>query len=86
MTDKIKQIIENYLNNRKLTCVAAGTYTGGKVVLSEKAYIPDVLLTGNLKKELREGDKVKLLRNDGGREYYLLEIIGVPVMLRREEG
>lgn len=85
MIAEIKRIIENYLNNRMLTCIMVGTYKGGKVVLNEKSYVPAVLLTGNMKGKLREGDKVRLLRNDGGKEYYILEIIGVPYTLLERE-
>ena len=34
--------------------------------------------TGNAKSQLVSGDKVRLLRNDRGHEYYILEIIGKP--------
>ncbi len=85
MIEPIKTIIENYLNNRQLTAIVEGTFNGEKVVLNEKAYIPNSLLKGNLKAAMRQGDKVKLLRNDGGSEYYILEIIGVPVRLERED-
>lgn len=83
--EQVKKIVENYLNNRQLTALLEGTYNGSKVVLNEKAYIPNSLLKGNLKTALQKGDKVKLLRNDGGGEYYILEIIGVPMRLEREE-
>ena len=85
MVSEIKQIIENYIRNRQMTAIITGTYKGGKVVLNEKAYVPSSILTGNLKQALKEGDRVKLLRNDGGGEFYILEIIGVPVRLQREE-
>lgn len=85
MIGEIKQIVENYLNNRMPATILAATWTGGKMVLNEKSYVPAALLTGNLKAKLREGDKVKLLRNDGGKEYYILEIIGVvPRLVGRE--
>ena len=85
MVYEIKQIIENYIRNRQMTAIVTGTYKGGKVVLNEKAYVPISILTGNLKQALKEGDRVKLLRNDGGGEFYILEIIGAPVRLQREE-
>lgn len=85
MITQIKQIVENYINTRQMTKIITGTYTSGRIVLNEKAYLPDSLVTGNLKECLREGDKVKLLRNDGGREYYILEIIGVSVRLEERE-
>ena len=85
MVSEIKQIIENYIRNRQMTAIITGTYKGGKVVLNEKSYVPNSILTGNLKSALREGDKVKLLRNDGGGEFYILEIIDAPFRLQREE-
>lgn len=85
MVSEIKQIIENYIRNRQMTAIVTGTYKGGKVVLNEKSYVPNSILTGNLKQALKEGDKVKLLRNDGGGEFFVLEIIGAPVRLQREE-
>lgn len=85
MVSEIKRIVENYINDRQTTRVLIGTYNGGRVVLNEKSYVPDKLLTGNLKGALRAGDKIRLLRNDGGGEYFILEIIGAPVRLQREE-
>lgn len=85
MIAEIKEIMENYLNNRMLACIMVGTYKGGKVVLNEKSYVPKALLSGNMKGKLREGDKVRLLRNDRGKEYYILEIISVPYPLMERE-
>lgn len=85
MVTEIKKIVENYINNRQMTRIVIGNYREGRVELNEKAYVPDKLLTGNLRDVLRAGDKVRLLRNEGGGEYYILEIIGAPVRLQREE-
>ena len=38
----------------------------------------DSMVTGNMKDRLVSGDKVRILRNDRGKEYYILEIIGKP--------
>ena len=38
------------------------------------------MVSGNMKSRLTTGDKVRLLRNDRGREYYILEIIGKPYL------
>ena len=82
MIAEIKEIIENYLNNRRPATILVGTWTGGKMVLNEKSYVPASLLTGALKGSLRDGDKVRLLRSDGGGEYFILEIIGFSPALK----
>ena len=69
----IKTIVNNYLNNRKVAAVVIGEYKGNSVMVGNLP-IPMSMITGNM----AAGDKVRLLRNDGGREYYILEIIGKP--------
>lgn len=73
----IKTIVNNYLNNRKVAAVVIGEYKGNAVMVGDLP-IPLSMITGNMKARLAVGDKVRLLRNDGGREYYILEIIGKP--------
>lgn len=73
----IKTIVNNYLNNRKVAAVVIGEYKGNVVMVGDLP-IPMSMITGNMKNRLASGDKVRLLRNDGGREYYILEIIGKP--------
>lgn len=73
----IKTIVDNYLNNRKVAAVVIGEYKGNAVMAGDLP-IPMSMITGNMKARLAIGDKVRLLRNDGGREYYILEIIGKP--------
>lgn len=73
----IKTIVNNYLNNRKVTAVVIGEYKGGAVMVGDLP-VPMSMVTGNMNTRLASGDKVRLLRNDGGREYYILEIIGKP--------
>jgi len=75
MINEIKQIVENYLNNRKLACLMIGTAVSGGVKVSEKLTIPYELIVGNLKIGLEIGKKVRLLRDDGGQTYYILEVI-----------
>lgn len=74
----IKTIADNYLNNRKVAAVVVGIYNGTAVVINERLPVPMSMVTGNMKGKLASGDRVRLLRNDGGREYYILEIIGKP--------
>lgn len=76
----IKTIVNNYLNNRKVTAVVIGEYKGGAVMVGDLP-VPMSMVTGNMKTRLASGDKVRLLRNDGGREYYILEIIRKPYQI-----
>ena len=76
----IKTIVNNYLNNRKVTAVVIGEYKGGAVMVGDLP-IPMSMVTGNMKTRLTSGVMVRLLRNDGGREYYILEIIGKPYQI-----
>ena len=74
----IKTIADNYLNNRKVAAVMIGTYNGSAIVINERLPVPMSMISGNMVSRLTVGDKVRMLRNDGGREYYILEIIGKP--------
>jgi hypothetical protein len=75
MINEIKQIVENYLNNRKPACLMIGTAVSNGIKTSEKLTIPYELIVGNLKIGLEIGKKVRLLRDDGGQTYYILEVI-----------
>lgn len=80
----VKIIVDNYLNNRKVSAVMVGTYNGSALVVNERLPVPMSMVQGNMKARLTAGDKVRLLRNDGGREYFILEIIGKPYEIRLE--
>lgn len=75
MIQEIKKIVENYLNNAKLCSVLPGTVTADGIQISDKLTVPEELIVGNLKRNLSTGDKVRLLRNHGGQQYYILEVI-----------
>lgn len=76
MINEIKTIIQNYLDNIKLCCIMTGTVTDGGIRISEnKPPIPMKLVTGNLKSTVCPGQKVRLLRNHGGQQFYILEVI-----------
>ena len=77
----IKRIVDNYMRCRKPAAIVLGTYTGSAMQVGELP-IPMSIITGNMKEKLKPGDKVRLFRNDGGREYYILEIIGKPYLLK----
>ena len=76
----IKTIVNNHLNNRKVAAVVIGEYKGNAVMVGDLP-VTMSMVTGNMKTRLVSGDKVRLLRNDGGREYYILEIIGKPYQI-----
>lgn len=73
----IKTIVENYMRNRKPAAIVLGTYTGQAVMVGSLP-VPMSMVSGNMKSKLAAGDKLRLLRNDGGKEYFILEIIGKP--------
>lgn len=75
MINEIKKIIENYLSNIKLCSIVIGTVTGDGIKLTDKLTIPLDFVTGNLKNTLSQGQKVRLLRNLGGQEFFILEVI-----------
>lgn len=76
MINEIKTVINNYINNAKLCGLMVGTVAREGIKVSDKLVIPDELIEGNLKDYISPGDKVKLIRNHGGQEFYIVEIIG----------
>jgi len=75
MINEIKTVIQNYLNNAKLCRFMVGTVTNDGIKVSDKLTIPYELIVGNLKKNLIAGQKVRLLQNHGGQQFYILEVI-----------
>jgi len=75
MITEIKTIVQNYLNNSMLCCLMIGTVTVDGIQVSEKLTIPLDLVVGNRKASLVIGDKVRMLRDHGGQQYYILEVI-----------
>lgn len=75
MIHEIKTIIQNYLNNAKLCSLTVGTVVSDGVKINEKLTIPTELIKGNLKEYVSAGDKVRLIRNHGGQEFYIVEMI-----------
>lgn len=75
MINEIKTIVQNYLNNTKLCSFLIGTVTSEGIRVSDKLTIPNELIVGNLKSSLIIGRKVRLLRNHGGQQFYILEVI-----------
>jgi len=75
MINEIKTIIQNYLDNVKLCQLMVGTVVSDGIKISDKLTIPNKFIVGNLKKNLIVGQKVRLLRNHGGQQFYILEVI-----------
>ena len=75
MINEIKTIVHNYLNNAALCCLMTGTVTSSGIKISDKLVLPDELIVGKLKSSLVVGQKVRLLRNHGGQQFYILEVI-----------
>ncbi len=75
MIQEIKTIVKNYLENAKLCSIMVGTVTNGGIKVSDKLTVPDELIIGNLKKSISPGNRVRMLRNHGGQEFYILEVI-----------
>ena len=75
MIQEIKLIIENYLSNAKLCNIILGTVVNGGVRINDKIVIPNELIVGNLKQNLELGNKVRILRNHGGRQFFILEVV-----------
>ena len=78
INEKIKQIVEGFLNSVKLPAILIGTYNGTGVQIDERFMIPSAQLSGNMKALLKNGDKVRVFAPTGWDEFYILEIIGKP--------
>ncbi len=81
MINEIKTIVQNYLNNIKLCSLTSGTVTNEGIKISDRLVIPDELIIGNLKDYTSIGDQVRLLRNHGGQEFFIVEVIGMDMVL-----
>ena len=75
MINEIKKIIHNYLNNASLCKITIGTVVIDGIKISDKLTIPNELIIGNLKRTVVTNQKVRLLRNHGGEQYYILEVV-----------
>ena len=82
MIAEIKTIVKNYLDNAKLCNFTTGTVESSGIRISEKIVVPNELIKGNLKEFITVGNKVRLIRNHGGQEFYIVEIIGLPVAIK----
>ncbi|MDF2596782.1 MAG: helicase [Clostridia bacterium] len=75
MINEIKTIIQNYLNNEKFCCLLLGTVVDGGVRVSDKLVVPFDLITGTLKNKISYGKRVRMLRDHGGQQFFILEVI-----------
>ena len=78
--EKLKIVIEAFLNTVKLPAILIGTYNGAGVQIDARLTIPAAQLSGNMKAKLAAGDKVRMLASTGWEEFYILEIINKPYM------
>jgi len=63
------------LNNEKLCSFTIGEVIDGGIRVNDRLVIPNELIVGNLKNTVVAGQKVRLLRNHGGQQFYILEVI-----------
>ena len=75
MINEIKEIVRNYIYNAKLCCVMIGIVNSNGITVDEKLTIPNELIKGNLKTFTSPGDRVCFIRNHGGKEFYIIEIL-----------
>lgn len=75
MMNEIKAIVQNHLQNAKLCALQVGTVVSSGIKVSDKLIIPMELIVGNAKTSLIVGQRVRLLRNHGGQEFYILEVV-----------
>jgi len=75
LINEIKGIVQNYINNAKLCSYMVGSVVSSGIMINEKLTIPYELIKGNLNELITAGDKVRIIRNHGGKEFYIVEII-----------
>lgn len=75
MINEIKTIIQNYLSNEKFCCIMIGTVLENGVRVSDKLIIPFDLITGKLKSHISQGQRVRMLRDHGGQQFFILEVM-----------
>ncbi len=75
MINEIKAIVQNYLNNEKFCCIMLGTVVENGVRVSDRLIIPFALITGRLKEGISCGNKVRMLRDHGGQQFFILEVM-----------
>jgi len=85
MINEIKVIVKNYLDSIALARLETGIITASGIKITDKLTVPMILVSGNLKRYIQTGDKVRLLRNLGGQDFFILEIIDRSVILENTE-
>ena len=74
MVDSMKVIAHNQVNSRNICAMRYGIYNGEEIVVEDRMSVPvRMIRNGELLTRLVPGSKVKIMRNDGGREYYIME-------------
>jgi hypothetical protein len=59
-----------------------GTIVSSGIKINERLTIPNDLIKGNLKSYVVLGDKVRIIRNHGGKEFYMIEIIDKAIVTK----
>ena len=75
LTEELKKVMSAFLNNQKLPAIIVGNYNGSGVQVNERFRIPAAQLSGNMKTQLRAGDRVRMISGTGWEEFYVLEVI-----------
>lgn len=84
INEKIKMIVDGFLNAAKLPAILIGTYDGNGGQVDSRFTIPAAQLSGNTKTQMRSGDRVRLLAPTGWEEFFVLEIVGRNVAFEDE--
>lgn len=75
MINEIKTIVQNYLGTVNLSRIETGIVKSNGIKITDKLTVPMALVSGNLKQHIKTGDRVRLLRNLGGQDFFILEIM-----------
>lgn len=59
-----------------------GSVESNGIRINDKLTIPYELIKGNLKDTTIIGDKVRIIRNHGGKEFYIVEIMNKPFITK----
>lgn len=84
MINEIKQIIDAYLNNKKLPAMITGTVQSNGIYVDAKFTIPLSRVSGALKSKIKTGDRVRVLAGTGWADFFVLEIINREIAYRDE--
>ena len=84
INEKIKMIVDGFLNAAKLPAILIGTYNGAGVQVDSGFVIPSAQLSGNMKTAMKSWGQSSNACVNWVEEFYVLEIIGKNVALKDE--